>query len=125
VSPHRQPAPKGFRWADQPWARALVSVLAIISLGLSLVVGYQYVDLIDCLQDRAQSDAVRTKAIADATDRERAADRDLLAGPGTGTVEERRRGAAKLRERAIAARAETDRVRAANPAPPASSAECG
>jgi hypothetical protein len=118
MMPYRQPAPRGFRWADQPIGRAIVTVLALVSLGLSLFVGYKYVDLIDCLRDRAVADATRTKAIADATDHERAADRALLMGP-VGTLT-----AAELRARALAARAATDRVRAANPAPPAGAADC-
>lgn len=119
MSPHTRPAPRGFRWADRPIGRAIVTVLAIVSLSLSLFVGYRYVDLIDCLKDRDVADAARTRAIAGATDHERAADRALLMGPvGTMTV-------AELRSRALAARAETDKVRAANPAPPASEAACG
>jgi hypothetical protein len=118
VSPYRQPAPKGFRWADQPIGRAIVTVLAIVSLALSLFVGYQYVGLIDCLKDTAAADAKRTKAIADATDHERAADRALLAAPLGGDP------IGELRKKALAARAETDRVRAANPAPPPGEADC-
>jgi hypothetical protein len=118
VSPYRQPAPRGFRWADQPIGRAIVTVLAIVSLGLSLFVGYQYVGLIDCLRDTARIDAQRTKAIADVTDHERAADRALLAAPlGSDPVGD-------LRRRALEARAETDRVRAANPAPAPGAADC-
>lgn len=117
--PYRQPAPRGFRWADQPIGRAIVTVLAIVSLGLSVFVGVQYIGLIDCLKDRSAADGKRTKAIADATDHERAADRALLAAPlGTADVGE-------LRKKALAARAETDKVRAANPAPPAGEASCG
>lgn len=116
MSPYRQPAPRGFRWADQPIGRALVTVLAVLSLSLSLFVGYKYVGLIQCLRDRATADAVRTKAIADATDHERAADRALLMKIGDPEA---------LRHAALDARAATDRVRAANPAPPAGRAACG
>lgn len=119
MMPYRQPAPRGFRWADQPIGRAIVTVLAIVSLGLSLFVGYKYVGLIDCLRDRAVADATRTKAIADATDHERQADRALLMGPREGATAE------QLRATALAARARTDDVRAANPAPPAGEADCG
>ncbi|HYD28890.1 hypothetical protein [Brevundimonas sp.] len=88
-------------------------VLALVSLVVSMYVGYRYVGLIDCLQRQAAADANRTKAIAEVTDRERAADLALIMGP---TAE---RSAAALREAATEARRETDRVRAANPAPTA------
>jgi hypothetical protein len=118
MSPYRQPAPRGFRWADQPIGRAIVTVLAIVSLGLSLFVGYKYVALIGCLQDTARTDAQRTKAIADATDREREADRKLLAAPiGSPQI-------AEYRAAALAARAATDEVRRENPAPTPGSADC-
>lgn len=120
MSPYTKPAPRGFRWADQPIGRAIMVVMAIISLGLSLFVGYQYVDLIDCLKDQARADAVRTKAIADATDQERAADLALITGPRPGGPT-----AAELRAVSVEARKHTDRVRAANPAPPARGAACG
>lgn len=120
--PHTKPAPRGFRWADQPIGRAIVTVFAIVSLTLSLYVGYRYVGLIDCLRDRAVADGVRTKQIADATDVERRADLALLQGSGTpgdgGPSRE------ELLAAAVAARQHTDRVRAANPAPTAAEAAC-
>src|SRR5690349_13384202 len=110
MSPYRQPAPRGFRWADQPIGRAIVTVLAIVSLVLSLFVGYRYVGLIDCLRDRAVADGIRTKAISDATDQERRADLALLMGarPGGPTR-------AELLAATIEARQHTDTVRRANP----------
>jgi len=120
VSPHTKPAPRGFRWADQPIGRAIVTVFAIVSLALSLYVGYRYVGLIDCLRDRAVADGVRTKAIADATDLERRADLALLSSPGRPEGRSR----AELLAEAISARQHTDRVRAANPAPAAAEASC-
>lgn len=120
MSPYTKPAPRGFRWADQPIGRAIMVIMAIISLGLSLFVGYQYVGLIDCLKDQARADAVRTKAIADATDRERAADLALIAGPRPNGSD-----AGELRAESVAARKHTDEVRAANPAPPVGQAACG
>lgn len=110
MSPHTQPAPRGFRWADAPIGRVIVLVLAVISLALSLYVGYRYVGLIDCLQAQASADARRTSAIAEATDRERAADLALLMGDGD---------PAELRRLDVEARKHTDAVRAANPAPAA------
>jgi len=120
MTPHRLPAPPGFRWADQPIGRAIVTVLAILSLFLSMLVGYRYVGLIDCLRDRATADEIRTKAISDATDRERAADLALLAGPTPGGP-----SGPELRAADVEARKNTDRVRAAHPAPPAGAADCG
>jgi hypothetical protein len=126
MSPYRQPAPRGFRWADQPVGRAIVTVLAILSLVLSLFVGYRYVGLIDCLQDRAVADGERTKRIADATDVERRADLALLMGvPDEVTDPAARRAAGKmLLAAAVEARRATDRVRAENPAPTAAQAAC-
>lgn len=120
MSPHTRPAPRGFRWADAPIGRAIVTVFAILSLSLSLYVGYRYVGLINCLRDRAVADGVRTKAISDATDLERRADLALLSAPGH--PESRPR--AELLAEAINARQHTDRVRAANPAPAAAEATC-
>lgn len=118
MSPYSRPAPRGFRWADTPISRAVLAVLIVVSLGLSIYASSRYVGLVNCLQAHAASDAMRTKRIADATDIERRADRDLLAGPRDGVT------AAELRKRALAARAETDRVRANNPAPSGESAAC-
>lgn len=122
MSPYREPAPRGFRWADSPVGRSIVTVLAVVSLALSLYVGYRYVELIDCLQSHAAADAVRTRAIAEATDLERMADRDLLEGPDGPSA--KGRTGAQLRRDALDARAHTDRVRAANPAPDGVSASC-
>jgi hypothetical protein len=120
MSRHIQPAPRGFRWADAPLGRAIMTVFAIVSLLLSLYVGYRYVGLIDCLRDRAVADGVRTKRIADATDLERRADLALLSSPGRPVGTSR----AELLARAVAARQHTDRVRAANPAPAGIEAAC-
>lgn len=114
MSPYSQPAPRGFRWADSPIGRTIVMLLAVLSLALSLYVGYRYVHLINCLQDVATADAKRTAAIADATDAERAADLALLMGPQPGGP-----SAAALRAADVEARKHTDTVRAAYPAPPA------
>lgn len=119
MSPYRLPAPRGFRWADQPIGRAIVTVLAILSLVLSLVVGYQYVGLINCLQARAVADGERTKRIADATDVERRADLALLMGVKPGGPSR-----AELLAAAVQARQHTDAVRAQNPAPTAHEASC-
>lgn len=126
MSPYTKPAPRGFRWADQPVGRAIMNVFAIMSLLLSLYVGYQYVGLIDCLRHDAVADGVRTRKIADATDIERRADLALLSGvPDTIQDPAARRAAGEaLRRTAVEARRHTDRVRAENPAPTPSQAAC-
>lgn len=106
MNAYRQPAPRGFRWADAPVGRAAVTVLAVLSILLSLYVGYRYVGLIDCLNDRDLADQRRTSAVANVTDAERVAQRTAIA-----TTDE----AARLAW--LAAIDETDRVRAAYPAP--------
>lgn len=106
MNAYRQPAPRGFRWADAPAGRAIVIVLAAVSLLLSLYVGYRYVGLIDCLNARDTADQRRTSAVARATDAERVAQRAAI-----DTTDETARLAW------LAAIDETDRVRAAYPAP--------
>lgn len=106
----RTPPPRGLGWTATWPARALATFLAVISLVVSLYVGYRYVALVDCLRAGAVADQRRTAAIADATDAERAADLALLAGPTPGGPD-----GAELRRVDIAARQHTDAVRAANP----------
>lgn len=106
MSPYTRPAPRGFRWADAPAGRAIVTALAVLSLVLSLYVGYRYVGLINCLQARDTQDQQRTRAIAIATDAERVAQLRAVGDPTDGN-----------REMWLSALRETDRVRAAHPAP--------
>jgi hypothetical protein len=113
------PAPRGFRWAERPTGRAILVVLIVISLGLSIYASARYVTLVNCLQEHATADAVRTAAIARATDVERETDRALLIGVVPGGP-----AGAELRRQALAARAATDAVRAANPPPAGSEASC-
>lgn len=115
MSPYTRPAPRGFRWTDTPAARAVLAVLIVLSLGLSIYASTRYVGLVNCLQTHAARDAIRTKAIADATDVERRADLALIDG-GPATEQER--------AAAVEARRNTDRVRAANPAPNGEDAVC-
>jgi hypothetical protein len=110
----KTPPPPGLGWADTYSARAGAVVLAVLSLILSVYVGYRYVRLVDCLTGTDIADQRRTVAIADATDRERRADLALVTGPVPGGP-----NAAALRAADIEARQQTDRVRAANPAPAA------
>lgn len=110
----RTPPPPGLAWAGTDAARLVAILLAVVSIVVSLYVGYRYVGLVDCLRATAAADQRRTAAIAEATDAERAADLTLLAGTVPGGP-----NGAELRRVDIAAREHTDRVRAANPAPPA------
>jgi hypothetical protein len=100
------PAPRGFRWADSPGARLAVMVLAACCLLVSVLVGWRQNALTNCLRDRDTADQARTRAIAQATDAERVAERTLIMD---------RTEAA--RQAVLRAYAHTDEVRQANPAP--------
>lgn len=105
--------PRWLRWANTDAARAVTTIIAIIALGGCLLLGLRQQSYINCVAEQQQHDAERTRAIAGATDAERTADRDLIAGPeATG------RTAEQLRAAAVAARAVTDRIREQNPPPP-------
>lgn len=103
--------PRGLEWTIAPFGRVLALSLALVSLGVSLYVGYRYTGLVDCLSAQALANQQRTAAIAAATDAERDADLALLRG---GLSPE------NLQREAISAREYTDKVRAAHPAPPVS-----
>lgn len=99
--------PRGLEWTVAPFGRVLALSLALVSLLISIYVGWRYTGLVDCLSAQDLADQRRTSAIASATDAERAADLALLRNP-----EDER-----LRLADIAARENTDRVRSAYPAP--------
>lgn len=80
--------------------------MALVSLLVALYVSYRQYDLVNCLAERDAADRTRTSAIAAATDAERIADLRLL-----------RDGTPEARAAAISARDNTDKVRAAHPAP--------
>lgn len=104
-----QVPPRGFGWTIAPFGRVLAISIALVSLLLSIYVGWRQVELTECLKAQADEAQRRTAAIASATDLERQADLALIKGganPGD------------LRARAIAARENTDAVRLAHPAPP-------
>ena len=100
--------PRGFRWLDSFVTRLAVFALVLVSIGLTLYVGYRYVALTDCLQRNDAADSRRTSAIATATNGERTAQRILIAAD---TPAE----AAEARYDVLKAYDATDRVRAANP----------
>lgn len=110
----RTPAPPGLRWAASPTGRAIATVLAVLSLIVSLYVGYRYLGLVDCLRMAAAADSERTHALAPVTDAERAAERELLkpGGPHKAELDE-----------VVRAREAVDEVRRRYPAPEPSA--CG
>lgn len=105
IPPH---PPRGLRWVEKWPTRAGVIFLAVISLILSIYVAYQYAALVDCLRFNDEADQRRTAAIAIATTVERQRQAALISAPN-------KELAAIARAGVIAAYAETDRVRAANP----------
>lgn len=100
--------PRGLGWLNSPWTRLAAFLLVLVSIGLTLYVGYRYVALADCLRTNDDADSKRTSVIATATDAERKAQRVLIAAR---TPTE----AAAARSDALAAYDATDRARAANP----------
>lgn len=94
------------RATSRLWLIAVI--LAIAALSLSIYVNARYTGLIQCLAAADEADQRRTSAIAEATDMERIADLTLL-----------RNRTDETRAAAIAARENTDRVRADHPAPAA------
>lgn len=103
--------PRWLRWFDSDAARAVTTMVAMVALVGCLIVGLRQQSYINCVAEEQAKSAERARALATATDAERAADRDLIAGVPGDTPEQ-------LRAAAVAAREVTDRVRAANPPPP-------
>jgi hypothetical protein len=104
--------PKALRWLDTDAARALTTALSIVALIGAILLGVRQQHYISCVADQQRIAAVRTLAIAKATDAERAAQRRLL-------VEINASNGPELRAEVLAAYDETDRVRAANRPPAA------
>lgn len=105
--------PRWLRWVDTPGARSVTTLVAMIALVSSALLGFRQQAYIDCIAEEQAKSAERARILAAATDAERAADRDLIEGP---TLTGRRLD--ELRSTAVAARQVTDRARAANPPPP-------
>lgn len=103
--------PRGLRWAATGSARAVATVLAIVSLLTALYVGFRQQEYVTCVAGQQMADAVRTQAIARATDNERRAQYLLLSNI-------RPENAAGLKAAVLDAYDVTDRVRAANPPVP-------
>jgi hypothetical protein len=104
--------PGWLSWANTAGARATTTIVAVVALGLSALLGIRQQSYINCVAEQQAASDDRTRAIAAATDMERAADAALVAGPAAAgrTVEQ-------LRAADVAARAFTDRVREQNPPP--------
>lgn len=103
--------PAGLRWANTTAARSVTTIMAVIALALSAFLLYRLDDYVDCIADQQSRSDERSRALAAATDVERAADTAALAGVGKPDAE-------RLRQAAVAARAVTDQVRRQNPPPP-------
>lgn len=109
MTPDQAP-PRVLRWADTAIAQRTTTVVALVTMVAAVTLGVRQSALQSCLAETQRADATRTKAIAVATDAERAAQRKLLAArtPTEGRA---------LRADVIATYDHTDAVRAANPAP--------
>jgi|SRR5688572_16245938 len=105
--------PRWLGWANTSSARAITTIIAFVALVMSGFLAVRQQAYIECVAEQQARDSERTRAISAATDAEREADRELIAGPRPdGPTAE------QLRAAAVAARAVTDRVRQQNPAPP-------
>lgn len=105
--------PGWLRWANTSGARAITTIIAFVALMLSGLLAVRQQSYITCIADQQSLSDARTRILAAATDVERAADTDLIAGPRPGGPT-----AEQLRAASIAARAVTDLVRKNNPPPP-------
>jgi hypothetical protein len=105
--------PRGLRWTATATAKGITTLVALIALLGAVYLGVRQQVYIDCIGNEQRLDAVRTQAISVATDTERAADLQLLAGPTPGGPT-----GAQLREASRLARAHTDVVRQQNPPVP-------
>lgn len=107
--------PAWLSWANTSGARASTTFVAVVALILSAILGLRQQSYITCVADQQAADAERTRAIAAATDIERAADAALVLGAGGPDV-------VHLRAADVAARAFTDKVR--EQYPPSESRRC-
>jgi hypothetical protein len=107
--------PRWLAWAGTPTMRAITTLLALVAFIAVGWLGMQQQSFIRCLADQQRADAARTVIISDATDAERRADAALVNGPQPGGP-----SGLELRRADVEARRHTDDVRAAHPAPPAS-----
>lgn len=107
--------PRWVAWGDTTTARGATTILALAAMISAIVLGWRQQTYIACVAEQQRADASRTAVIAKATDRERVAQRELVANVDPSN-------AAALRDAVLAAYEATDRIRAANP--PAAPASC-
>lgn len=105
--------PRWLAWAGTPSMRAITTIVALVAFVAAGVLGFRLQEFAQCLAEQQRRDAVRTAAIASATDAERRADAALVAGVQPGGP-----SGPELRRADVEARRATDAVRAANPPPP-------
>lgn len=104
--------PKPLQWTESGWARSVATLAAYVALAGAILLGVRGQAYISCVGSQQQAAAVRTAAIAKATDAERAAQRRVLTAIGDHAQVDATRAAA------LAAYDATDTVRKAYPAPP-------
>lgn len=104
--------PHWLRWTATATARGVTTIVAIIALVAAVLLGVRQQIYISCVGEQGRAAAVRTAAIAAATDRERVAQRLLIQNVDPNNARE-------LRAAVLDAYDATDRVRADNPPPPA------
>jgi hypothetical protein len=103
--------PRWLSWTNTGTMRGITTVISIIAILAAVVLGVRQQLYISCVGEQGRAAAVRTAAIAAATDRERVAQRLLIQNADP-------TDAAALRAAVLDAYDVTDRVRAENPPPP-------
>lgn len=102
--------PRGLRWVDSMPVRLIVALVAFLALAGSVWATARQQAYVNCVAGQQTAAAVRTAAIARATDNERRAQRLLIENVKPENV-------AGLRAAVLDAYDATDRVRSANPPP--------
>ena len=103
--------PRGLRWLDAPLTRQLTTFAALVALLAASYFGVRQQQYGRCVAEHQRADAIRTQAIAGATDSERKAQRRLL-------TEVTPSNAAALRAAVLQAYDLTDQIRATYPPVP-------
>lgn len=104
--------PRGLRWTDTGVVRTTANIVAFVALLTAVFAGIRQQVYVNCVADQQRAQAMRTSAIATATDAERRAQRALITAVGD------ERQVEAMRAAALAAYDATDAVRKAHPAPP-------
>lgn len=103
--------PRWLAWTDAGAAKAIATLAAYVALAGAILLGARGQAYITCVGNAQRDQAIRTAAIAQATDAERAAQRALVTSVGSPAGIEASRAAA------LQAYDHTDAVRRAYPAP--------